>query len=79
MIKNSLYKMHRNEIVSNIEKAVFFYKRERFYILFYVNNIVIAFKSNQRNNVDFDVKYLMKIFEIQDMSIIKFFLRVRII
>lgn len=71
--------MHRNEIASNIEKIVFFYKREQYHTFFYMNNIIIASKLNQRDNVDVYVRQLIKMFEIRNLNIMKFFFEIRII
>ena len=48
-------------------------------LFFYVNDIVIASRPDQRDNVDFYVKRLMKMFEIRNLDSMKFFLEVRII
>ena len=79
MTKNPLHEMHRDGAAPNIKKIVSFYQRKQCHIFFYVNDIVIASRSDQRNNVNFYVKCLMKTFEIRDMSAMKFFLEVRII
>lgn len=46
---------------------------------FYVDDIVIASRPDQRHNVDFYVRCLMEMFEIRNLDAMKFFLEVRII
>lgn len=48
-------------------------------LFFYVDDIVIAYSPDQRDNVESYVKRLMEMFEIRDLGPIKFFLGVRII
>lgn len=61
------------------KKSCLFINENGVIFFFYVNDIVIASRPNQRNNVDAYVKRLMKMFEIRDLSFIKFFFGIRII
>lgn len=61
------------------KKSCFFINRNGIILFFYVNDIVIAYRPDQRENVESYVKRYMKMFEIRDLNFMNFFLRIKII
>ena len=67
------------ELYQIFEKSCFFINNDEIIFFFYVDDIVIAYKTNRANQMHDYVKRFKNVFKIKNFEKMKFFLKIKII
>jgi hypothetical protein len=61
------------------EKSCLFINKNEIFMFFYVDDIVFAYKIDRQQTAELLISKLKDIFEMRNLDILKFFLRMRVI